>query len=85
MLRATRGEGETIYCYRADDESAEAEFVISQIRNLETQHPELNWRDFAILYRTKWPNPRAFEEVLTRYSILLPGGGRSAVLRPARN
>jgi len=68
VLRATRGEGETIYCYRADDESAEAEFVISQIRNLETQHPELNWRDFAILYRTN-AQSRAFEEVLTRYSI----------------
>ena len=68
VLRATRGEGEIIYCYRADDESAEAEFVISQIRNLETQHPEINWRDFAILYRTN-AQSRAFEEVLTRYSI----------------
>jgi DNA helicase-2/ATP-dependent DNA helicase PcrA len=68
ILRATRGEGEAIYCYRADDESAEAEFVISQIRNLETQHPDLNWRDFAILYRTN-AQSRAFEEVLTRYSI----------------
>ncbi len=68
VLRATRGEGESIYCYRADDETAEAEFVISQIRNMETQHPELNWRDFAILYRTN-AQSRAFEEVLTRYSI----------------
>jgi DNA helicase-2/ATP-dependent DNA helicase PcrA len=61
ILRATRGEGEAIYCYRADDESAEAEFVISQIRNLETQHPDLNWRDFAILYRTN-AQSRAFEK-----------------------
>jgi DNA helicase-2/ATP-dependent DNA helicase PcrA len=42
--------------------------VISQIRNLETQHPELRWGDFAILYRTN-AQSRAFEEVLTRYSI----------------
>lgn len=68
VLRATRGEGETIFCYRADDETAEADFVISQIRNLETQHPELSWGDFAILYRTN-AQSRAFEEILTRYSI----------------
>ncbi|MBD2105356.1 DNA helicase PcrA [Nodosilinea sp. FACHB-13] len=68
VLRATRGEGESIYVYRAEDETAEADFVISQIRNLETQHPELNWGNFAILYRTN-AQSRAFEEVLTRYSI----------------
>ena len=68
VLRATRGEGEAIYLYRADDETAEADFVISQIRHLETQHPELRWGDFAILYRTN-AQSRAFEEVLTRYSI----------------
>jgi DNA helicase II / ATP-dependent DNA helicase PcrA len=68
VLRPTRGEGESIYIYRAEDETAEADFVISQIRNLETQHPELNWGDFAILYRTN-AQSRAFEEVLTRYSI----------------
>jgi DNA helicase-2/ATP-dependent DNA helicase PcrA len=43
VLRPTRGEGESVYCYRAEDETAEADFVISQIRHLETQHPELNW------------------------------------------
>ncbi|MBD1872425.1 DNA helicase PcrA [Nodosilinea sp. FACHB-131] len=68
VLRATRGEGESIYVYRAEDETAEADFVISQIRHLETQHPELNWGNFAILYRTN-AQSRAFEEVLTRYSI----------------
>lgn len=68
VLRATRGEGESIYCYRADDETAEADFVISQIRNLETQHPELHWGHFAILYRTN-AQSRAFEDVLTRYGI----------------
>ncbi len=68
VLRPTRGEGESVYCYRAEDETAEADFVISQIRHLETQHPELNWGHFAILYRTN-AQSRAFEEVLTRYSI----------------
>ncbi|ASC72765.1 ATP-dependent DNA helicase PcrA [Halomicronema hongdechloris C2206] len=68
VLRATRGEGESIFCYRADDETAEADFIVAQIRNLEFQHPELRWSDFAILYRTN-AQSRAFEEVLTRYSI----------------
>jgi DNA helicase-2/ATP-dependent DNA helicase PcrA len=68
VLRPTRGEGEPIYCYCADDETAEADFVIAQIRNLEAQNPELNWGAFAILYRTN-AQSRAFEEVLTRYSL----------------
>ncbi len=68
VLRPTRGEGESIFIYHADDEIAEANFVISQIRHLETQHPELNWGNFAILYRTN-AQSRAFEEMLTRYGI----------------
>ena len=68
VLRPTRGEGESILCYRADDETHEADFVVGQLRNLEYQHPELSWGDFAILYRTN-AQSRAFEEVLTRYSI----------------
>ncbi|MFM7367735.1 MAG: UvrD-helicase domain-containing protein, partial [Sphaerospermopsis kisseleviana] len=43
ILRATRDAGEAIYCYKADDEIAEADFVINQIRTLEHQNPELNW------------------------------------------
>jgi DNA helicase-2/ATP-dependent DNA helicase PcrA len=68
VLRPTRGEGESIFIYHAEDEISEANFVIGQIRNLETQHPELNWGDFAILYRTN-AQSRAFEETLTRYGI----------------
>ena len=68
VLRATRGEGEPILCYKAEDELHEADFVVGQIRNLEFQHPELKWGHFAILYRTN-AQSRSFEEVLTRYSI----------------
>ncbi|MEM0981219.1 MAG: DNA helicase PcrA [Cyanobacteria bacterium P01_H01_bin.58] len=68
VLRATRGEGESILCYKAEDEIHEADFVVGQIRNLEYQHPELKWGNFAILYRTN-AQSRAFEEVLTRYSV----------------
>lgn len=68
VLRATRGAGEEIYCYKADDEMAEAEFVIHQIRTLENRHPELDWGSFAILYRTN-AQSRPFEDILVRSNI----------------
>ncbi|TAE59139.1 MAG: DNA helicase PcrA [Nostocales cyanobacterium] len=68
ILRATRDPGEAIYCFKADDELAEAEFVINQIRTLEYQNPEVNWGNFAILYRTN-AQSRPFEELLVKYQI----------------
>jgi DNA helicase-2/ATP-dependent DNA helicase PcrA len=68
VLRATRSTGESIVCYKADDESVEAEYVVNQIRTLQFENPELQWQDFAILYRTN-AQSRAFEEVLTRFSV----------------
>ena len=68
VLRATRGEGDAIFCHRADNEAMEAEYVVSQIRNLEIKNPELSWRDFAVLYRTN-AQSRAIEEVLVRFDI----------------
>jgi len=68
VLRATRGTGEDIFCYRADDETAEAHFVVNQIRQLELTRPELNWGNFAILYRTN-AQSRTFEELLVQYAI----------------
>jgi DNA helicase-2/ATP-dependent DNA helicase PcrA len=68
VLRPTRGAGETIFCFRADDEIAEAEFVIGQMQQMESQNPELNWGSFAILYRTN-AQSRAFEDSLVKRSI----------------
>ncbi|MEP0913129.1 DNA helicase PcrA [Leptolyngbya sp. GB1-A1] len=68
VLRPTRGSGETIYCYRADDEIQEANFVVNRLREMELVNPELNWGSFAILYRTN-AQSRAFEEVLVQYGI----------------
>ncbi|MBW4642908.1 MAG: DNA helicase PcrA [Goleter apudmare HA4340-LM2] len=68
VLKPTRGAGEEIYCHKADDELAEAEFVINQIRTLENKNPELNWGSFAILYRTN-AQSRPFEELLVRHQI----------------
>ena len=68
ILRATRGEGEPIYCHCADDELSEADFVVQQIRQLERQHEELNLGSFAILYRTN-AQSRPFEDALIRWGI----------------
>jgi DNA helicase II / ATP-dependent DNA helicase PcrA len=68
VLRPTRGAGESIYCHRADDETDEANFVVSQIRELELTNPELHFGSFAILYRTN-AQSRAFEEVLVKYAV----------------
>jgi len=68
VLRPTRGTGESIYCYRAEDETSEASFVVQQLRQLELTNPELDWGSFAILYRTN-AQSRAFEEVLVQYGV----------------
>ncbi|MEH2415098.1 DNA helicase PcrA [Nostoc sp.] len=68
ILKATRGPGEQITCHKADEELAEAAFVINQIRTLEQQNPELNWGSFAILYRTN-AQSRPFEQLLVEKRI----------------
>jgi DNA helicase II / ATP-dependent DNA helicase PcrA len=68
ILKATRGEGDTIFCFRADDEQHEAEFVVDQIRTIERENPEVNFGEFAILYRTN-AQSRPFEESLVRWGV----------------
>jgi len=68
ILKPTRGPGEQIYCHKADEELAEAAFVINQIRSLEQKNPELDWGSFAVLYRTN-AQSRPFEELLVKYQI----------------
>jgi DNA helicase II / ATP-dependent DNA helicase PcrA len=65
ILKATRGEGEKVYCYRADNEIDEAEFVIRQIETIVRKNPEITYGKFAILYRTN-AQSRALEESLVR-------------------
>ncbi|HBW56602.1 MAG TPA: AAA family ATPase, partial [Oscillatoriales bacterium UBA8482] len=68
VLRPTRGEGLPIYCYRADDEVDEANFILAQIQGISKQNPELDYGAFAILYRTN-AQSRALEDVLLRNNI----------------
>ncbi len=68
VLKPTRGAGEQIYLYKADDEIAEAQFVINQIQNLERRYADFHWGSFAILYRTN-AQSRPFEDTLVRWGI----------------
>ena len=63
VLKPTRGAGEQIYVYKAEDEQQEAKFVIQQIKMMAEDNPELNWGSFAILYRTN-AQSRPFEDLL---------------------
>ncbi|PSP16001.1 MAG: DNA helicase PcrA [Cyanobacteria bacterium QS_8_64_29] len=62
-LRPTREPGERIDCYRGDNELAEARFVRDRILAWVQRYPELDWGDFAVLYRTN-AQSRALEEAL---------------------
>jgi DNA helicase II / ATP-dependent DNA helicase PcrA len=68
VLKPTRGAGEAIYLQRSDDEIGEGDFVARQICRLVHEHPELSWRNFAILYRTN-AQSRAIEEALRRSEV----------------
>ena len=63
VLKPTRGIGEQIYIYKAEDEQQEAKFVIQKIKIMTKDNPELNWGSFAILYRTN-AQSRPFEDLL---------------------
>jgi len=63
ILKPTRGYGEDIYCYKAENEIEEARFIRNQILNLTRENPELDWGSFAILYRTN-AQSRVLEEAL---------------------
>jgi DNA helicase-2/ATP-dependent DNA helicase PcrA len=68
ILKSTREPGEPIYLYHADDETREADFVIGEIRQLVRSNPEINWGNFAILYRTN-AQSRPLEDTLVRWQI----------------
>ncbi len=68
ILIATRGEGEPIFLYKADNEIDEAEFVVNETRKLERENPELNYGNFAVLYRTN-AQSRPIEDAFVRAQI----------------
>jgi DNA helicase II / ATP-dependent DNA helicase PcrA len=68
VLKATREEGEPIYLHQADNEILEAEFVVDKLLEQTRENPELEWSDFAVLYRTN-AQSRPIEDGLVRAGI----------------
>lgn len=68
VLKPTRGVGEQIYLYKADEEQEEARFVVQQMQQIKENNPEIGWGDFAILYRTN-AQSRPFEDLLLHHNI----------------
>jgi len=74
VLVPTRGAGEAIYCYKADNEQFEASFVRDRILDLRRESPELDWGSFAVLYRTN-AQSRAVEDAFrSTIPYLIVGG-----------
>ena len=68
VLKPTRGVGEQIYLYKADEEQEEARFVVTQMKQIKKNNPEIGWKDFSILYRTN-AQSRPFEDLLLHNNI----------------
>ena len=68
VLKPTRGVGEQIYLYKADEEQEEARFVVNQMKQIKENNPEIGWKDFSILYRTN-AQSRPFEDLLLHNNI----------------
>lgn len=67
VLRTEKEDGEKINVYRAYSDKAEAEFVISKIKEI-IKEKQFKYNDFAILYRTN-AQSRVFEESLRRATM----------------
>lgn len=67
-LIANKENGDKVMHYQAPNEEYEAIWVIEKIKQLKAEDPNLNYSDFAILYRSNYYT-RNFEQILIRYKI----------------
>lgn len=76
-LWTDKDSGDDIKLFQADDEHAEAYYIVNEIANLRYQYPTYKYSDFVILYRTN-AQSRVIEESFIRSSVpyLLVGGVR---------
>jgi len=65
-LWTDKEKGEKVKYYRADDEKDEARYIAQEIDRLHSK--EINYKDFAILYRTN-AQSRTFEEALSAREV----------------
>jgi DNA helicase II / ATP-dependent DNA helicase PcrA len=68
ILKATRSAGEPIFLYQADNELAEADFVLNKVAEQIRENSEIAYSSFAVLYRTN-AQSRPIEDALVRAGI----------------
>ncbi|MBD0319477.1 MAG: UvrD-helicase domain-containing protein, partial [Gemmatimonadetes bacterium] len=85
-LRTENAEGELLTLLQAADESDESEWIADEVRARQSDDPELDLRDFVVLYRTN-AQSRAMEEALRRRGIAyrVVGGTRFYERREVRD
>ncbi|HEX6588040.1 MAG TPA: 3'-5' exonuclease, partial [Longimicrobiales bacterium] len=67
-LRTDAGPGERITLLEARDERDEADWIVTEMEHRRGENPDLNARDFTVLYRTN-SQSRALEEALRRRDV----------------
>ncbi|AGY59368.1 UvrD-helicase domain-containing protein [Gloeobacter kilaueensis] len=67
VLRPTRPAGKPVTLHEAEDEVAEAEYIVSQMRALKNSESR-SWRDFAVLYRVN-AQSQPIEQALARWGV----------------
>jgi DNA helicase II / ATP-dependent DNA helicase PcrA len=68
ILKATRSAGEPIFLYQADNELAEADFVLNKVQEQIRENSEIAYSSFAVLYRTN-AQSRPIEDAFVRAGI----------------
>jgi DNA helicase II / ATP-dependent DNA helicase PcrA len=68
ILKATRSAGEPIFLYQADNELAEADFVLNKVEEQIRENSEIAYSSFAVLYRTN-AQSRPIEDAFVRAGI----------------
>ncbi len=76
-LWTKKGKGDRITLFEAEDEKAEAGFIVETIKNNQLHNSQFSFSEFAVLYRTN-AQSRAIEEALIRAGVpyRLVGGTR---------
>ena len=67
-LWSAKGEGESVKVFAVENGDEEAKFIVDTIENMRAMNPDMNYSDFAVLYRSNHLS-RSFELEMKRRGI----------------
>ncbi|MBR2365197.1 MAG: UvrD-helicase domain-containing protein [Lentisphaeria bacterium] len=67
-LWSAKGEGESVKVFAVENGDEEAKFIVDTIENIRAMNPDMNYSDFAVLYRSNHLS-RSFELEMKRRGI----------------